>query len=107
MPDSPTLRRIKFVIVDNWGDLNQAQIMEIEGFGEPEDKAETAPNFINGTYSSDLGAIKLKQNGTQVLGCIEKDSGTIYGALTGNVMRFEYRKDGTTLVRLERPARAL
>lgn len=96
LPDTPILRRIKFVVVDNWGDLNQAQIMEIEGFAEPVGKAETAPNFVNGTYSSDLGVIKLKQNGNQVLGCIEKDSGTIYGALRGNVMRFEYRKDGTT-----------
>lgn len=96
LPDSPTLRRLKFVIVDNWGDLNQAQIMEIEGFGEPVGKAETAPNFLNGTFSSDFGAIKLKQNNNQVLGCIEKDSGTIYGALTNNIMRFEYRKDNST-----------
>jgi len=96
LPDAPVLRRLKFVIVDNWGDKSQTQLMEIQGYGEPTGKAETAPNFINGTYSSELGAIKLKLNGSQVSGCIEKDSGTLCGALTGNIMRFEYHKDNTT-----------
>lgn len=93
LPDLPVLRRIKFVIVDNWGDKSQTQVMEIEGFGEPTGKAETALNFATGTFSSDLGAIKLKQAGLQISGCIEKDSGTIYGALKNNIMRFEYYKD--------------
>lgn len=93
LPDSPVLRRIKIVIVDNWGDKSQTQVMEIEGFGEPTGKAETAPNFASGTFSSDLGAIKLKQTGSQISGCIEKDSGTLYGALKDNIMRFEFYKD--------------
>ncbi len=93
LPGSPVLRRIKFVIVDNWGDNSQIQIMELEGYGEALGQAETASNFATGTFSSALGAIKLRQNGSQISGCIEKDSGTIYGALTGNIMRFEFYKD--------------
>lgn len=94
LPDQPVLRRLKFVVADNWGDDKQAQIMEIEGFGEPQGKADFSNTIWDGTFSSDLGALKIKQNGIIINGCFEKNSGTLYGALSGNIMRFEWRKDG-------------
>lgn len=94
LPDQPVLRRIKFVVIDNWGDDKQVQIMEIEGFGEPQGKADISNLNWEGTYPSDLGAMKLKQNGNIISGCFEKNSGTLYGATSGNIMRFEWRKDG-------------
>ncbi len=93
LPEKPQAQWLKFVIVNNWGDKKYVEISEIEAFGEKVGSAAN-PSF-SGTFSSNYGPMKLKQDGPVVTGCYEQKKGSIKGGASGRVFRFEWSQEET------------
>ncbi|MEO8161006.1 MAG: discoidin domain-containing protein, partial [Arenimonas sp.] len=85
-------RWIKLVINSNQGDADYSEVMEFRALGKQ--LTQTAlPTNLSGTYSTDVyGTFHLLQDGAQLSGCYEHDSGLVQGGLEAHLMRLNWQQ---------------
>jgi outer membrane protein OmpA-like peptidoglycan-associated protein len=82
-------RYIKLTVLNNYGDSQFMEIMNIYAYGKPVGKRPLADN--SGTFSSDYGNFHIQQTGLTVTGCYERGDGLIEnGGFDGRVLRFTW-----------------
>jgi outer membrane protein OmpA-like peptidoglycan-associated protein len=87
---TPALGRyIKLTVLNNYGDSQFMEIMNIYAFGKPVGKRPLADN--SGTFSSGYGDFHIQQIGVTVTGCYVAGDGLIEnGGFDGRVLRFTW-----------------
>lgn len=85
-------RWIKLVVNSNHGDADYSEIMEFRALGKQ--LTQTAlPTNLSGTYSSGpYGNFHVQQDGAQLSGCYEHDSGLVQGGLEAHLMRLNWHQ---------------
>ena len=79
-------RYIKLTVLNNYGDNQFMEIMNIYAYGKPLGKRPLPDN--SGTFSSDYGDFHIQQIGITVTGCYEFSDGLIEnGGFDGRVLR--------------------
>jgi len=87
-----TGRWIKLVVNSNHGDPEYSEIMEFRALGKQLTQTATPAN-LSGTYSTAVyGNFHLLQEGAQLSGCYEHDSGLIRGGLESHLMRLDWHQ---------------
>jgi len=82
-------RYIKLTVLNNYGDKEFMEIMNIYAYGKPLVKRPLPDN--SGTISSDYGDFHIQQIGVTVTGCYMRDQGLIEnGGFDGRVLRFTW-----------------
>lgn len=90
LPTGVQVQWLKLEILSNWGNRDFSEIMELAATGEPLEVLPT--RAVTGVYSTNYRIMKLAQNGQQVTGCYDHDSGTLSGTSDGRVVRFQWRE---------------
>lgn len=92
LPKAGSGRWIKLVVNSNHGDADYSEIMEFRALGKQ--LTQTAlPTNLSGTYSTgSYGNFHLQQEGAQLSGCYEHDSGLVQGGLESHLMRLTWRQ---------------
>lgn len=86
-------RWLKLVIKSNGGDSDYSEIMDFKALGIQLTNSPL-PN-VAGTYASDSeGTFHLSQDGAQLTGCYEHNSGLFQGGLESHLMRLTWSEDG-------------
>jgi outer membrane protein OmpA-like peptidoglycan-associated protein len=81
-------------VLDNYGDNQFMEIMNIYAYGKPVGKRPLPDN--SGTFSSDYGNFHIHQIGITVTGCYEHFHGLIEnGGFDGRVLRFTWSSEPT------------
>ena len=89
-------RWIKLVVRSNNGDPDYTELMEFRAFGKQLTQTPL-PTDLSGTYASDVyGDFHLSQDGAQLSGCYEHDSGLFQGGLESHLMRLTWHQGGNT-----------
>ncbi len=92
-PASGAGRWIKLIVKGNGGDPEYSEIMDFHAFGKP--LTNTLLQNVSGTYSSaQYGNFHLKQDGAQLSGCYEHDTGLVQGGLEAHLMRLTWTQGG-------------
>lgn len=87
-------RYMKLTVLDNYGDNQFMEIMNIYAYGKPVGKRPLPDN--SGTFSSDYGNFHIHQIGITVTGCYEHFNGLIEnGEFDGRVLRFTWSSEPT------------
>jgi hypothetical protein len=87
-----TGRYIKLTVINNYGDSQFMEIMNIYAYGKPVGKRPLADN--SGTFSSDYENVHIQQVGITVTGCYEHFNGLIEnGGFDGRVLRFTWSSE--------------
>lgn len=82
-------RYLKLTVLNNWGDSQYMEIMDMYAYGKPLVTRALADN--SGTFSSSYGNFHMQQTGAMVNGCYEYNNGLIEnGGFDGRVMRFTW-----------------
>jgi OOP family OmpA-OmpF porin len=82
-------RYIKLTVLNNYGDSQFMEIMNIYAYGKPVGKQPLADN--SGTFYSDYGDFHIQQTGVTVTGCYVAFDGLIEnGGFDGRVLRFTF-----------------
>ncbi len=90
---SGTGRWIKLVIKSNGGDADYTELMGFHAFGKA--LTSTPLQNVSGTYSTaHYGNFHLKQDGAQLSGCYEHDTGLVQGGLESHLMRLTWTQGG-------------
>lgn len=76
----------------NFGSPKYISIMEIRGYGDQETPMPL--QNVSGTYETDFGHFRIKQEGTTVSGCYEFDEGIIDGGIENRMMKLTWRENG-------------
>jgi outer membrane protein OmpA-like peptidoglycan-associated protein len=84
-------RWVKLVVVQNWGNAQYTELMEVEGYGEPASPAPSRPS-ISGVFQTNYGLLRLVQRGASVSGCYYAGDGILQGASDGRMVSFEWRQ---------------
>lgn len=86
LPAGKPVRRVKLVILSNWGNPEYTELMEVDLLGK---KVGDTPTFdVGGTYySPQWKGLRLIQTGTSVEGCYDFNDGTFSGELDGRTAR--------------------
>ena len=102
-------RWIKLVINSNHGDAEYSELMEFRVFGKQLTQT-AAPTNLSGTYSTSMyGDFHLMQDGAQLSGCYEHNSGLIQGGLESNLMRLNWHESngkGSAIMVLKRDGKS-
>jgi outer membrane protein OmpA-like peptidoglycan-associated protein len=84
-----TGRYLRLTVLNNWGDAQYMEIMDVYAYGKPVGKHVRPDN--SGTFSSDYGNFRMQQTGAAVNGCYEHNNGLIEnGGFDGRVLRFTW-----------------
>ncbi|MEO5559143.1 MAG: OmpA family protein [Dokdonella sp.] len=87
-----TGRWIKLIVNSNYGDPEYSEIMEFRALGKQLTQTAT-PTNLSGTYSNGTyGDMHLMQDGAQLSGCYEHNSGLIQGGLEAQLMRLNWHE---------------
>ncbi|MEO8673917.1 MAG: OmpA family protein, partial [Tahibacter sp.] len=87
-----TGRWIKVVVNNNHGDPELSELMEFRALGKQLTQTATATN-LSGTYENGTyGNVHLVQDGAQLSGCYEHNSGLIQGGLESHLMRLSWHE---------------
>jgi len=82
-------RYLKLTVLNNWGDSEYMEIMDMYAYGRPLATRALADN--SGTFSSDYGDFHMQQTGAAVNGCYVQNNGLIEnGGFDGRVLRFTW-----------------
>lgn len=76
----------------NFGSPKYNSIMEIRGFGEQQDPLPL--QNVSGTYETEYGNFRIKQEGTTVSGCYEFDEGVFDGGIEDRMMKLTWSENG-------------
>ena len=79
-------------VKNNYGSPEYVEIMEMRGFGEQEMSAPL--QNISGTYETNYGKFRIKQEGTSVVGCYEHDEGIIEGGIEDRLLKLTWKESG-------------
>lgn len=84
-----TGRYLRLTVLNNWGDAQYMEMMNVYAYGKPLVKRALPDN--TGTFSSSYGNFRMQQTGSAVNGCYEHDNGLIEnGGFEGRVLRFTW-----------------
>jgi len=84
-----TGRYLRLTVLNNWGDSQYMEIMDMYAYGRPLATRPLADN--SGTFSSSYGNFHMQQTGATVNGCYEYKNGLIEnGGFDGRVLRFTW-----------------
>jgi hypothetical protein len=84
-----TGRYLKLTVLNNWGDSQYMEIMDMYAYGRALATRPLADN--SGTFSSDYGDFHMQQTGAAVNGCYVQNNGLIEnGGFDGRVLRFTW-----------------
>jgi outer membrane protein OmpA-like peptidoglycan-associated protein len=90
-----TGRYLRLTVLNNWGDSQYMEIMNVFAYGKPIGKRTLADN--SGTFSSSYGDFRMQQTGSAVNGCYEHNYGLIEnGGFDGRVLRFTWSEGDPT-----------
>ena len=82
-------RYLKLTVLNNWGDSQFMEIMDMYAYGRALATRPLADN--SGTFSSDYGEFHMQQTGAAVNGCYVQNNGLIEnGGFDGRVLRFTW-----------------
>jgi hypothetical protein len=82
-------RYLRLTVLNNWGDDQFMEIMDVYAYGKPLATRPLADN--SGTFSSDYGEFHMQQSGAAVNGCYVQNNGLIEnGGFDGRVLRFTW-----------------
>jgi outer membrane protein OmpA-like peptidoglycan-associated protein len=82
-------RYLRLTVLNNWGDKQYMEIMDVYAYGTPLVTRALADN--SGTFSSSYGNFHMRQAGATVNGCYEYKNGLIEnGGFDGRVLRFTW-----------------
>ena len=82
-------RYLRLTVLNNWGDSQYMEIMNMYAYGKPLATRPLADN--SGTFSSDYRDFHMQQTGATVNGCYEFSNGLIEnGGFEGRVLRFTW-----------------
>ncbi|HME58636.1 MAG TPA: OmpA family protein [Terracidiphilus sp.] len=82
-------RYLRLTVLNNWGDSQYMEIMDVYAYGKPLATRALADN--SGTFSSSYGNFHMQQTGATVNGCYEYKNGLIEnGGFDGRVLRFTW-----------------
>ena len=85
-------RWIKLVVKSNHGDPEFSELMEFSALGKQLTQTAT-PTNLSGTYENGTyGNFHLAQDGAQLSGCYEHNSGLIQGGLESHLMRLGWHE---------------
>src|SRR5580698_2050369 len=88
-----TGRYIKLTVINNYGDSQFMEIMNIYAYGKPLGKRPILADN-SGTFSSSYGNFHIQQIGITVTGCYEHFNGLIEnGGFDGRVLRFTWSSE--------------
>lgn len=93
LPGDAIAEWVKLVVVDNWGNAQFSELMEVEAHGTPDGPPPTRET-ITGAYATNYGPMHLSANGGLVTGCYYSGAGRITGSTDGRVLQLEWRQDG-------------
>ncbi len=98
-----TGRYLRLTVLNNWGDSQYMEIMDIYAYGKP--LAQTKLPDNSGTFTSDYGLFHMQQTGAAVNGCYEHNDGLIEnGGFQGRVLLFTWSEAGSDGSRSGGPA---
>lgn len=84
-----TGRYLRLTVLNNWGDAQYMEMMNVYAYGKPLVKRALPDN--TGTFSSSYGNFRMQQTGSAVNGCYEHGNGLIEnGGFEGRVLRFTW-----------------
>ena len=84
-----TGRYLRLTVLNNWGDAQYMEIMNVYAYGKPLGKRTLPDN--SGMFSSSYGNFHMQQTGSAVNGCYEHSNGLIEnGGFDGRVLRFTW-----------------
>ena len=98
-----TGRYLRLTVLNNWGDSEYMEIMDVYAYGKPLVQRALADN--SGTFSSTYGDFHMQQTGATVNGCYEMKNGLIEnGGFDGRVLRFTWSESQSETKRGGGPA---
>ena len=84
-----TGRYLRLTVLNNWGDAQYMEIMNVYAYGKSLGKRTLPDN--SGMFSSSYGNFHMQQTGSAVNGCYEHSNGLIEnGGFEGRVLRFNW-----------------
>lgn len=84
-----TGRYLRLTVLNNWGDAQFMEIMNVYAYGRPLARRSVPDN--SGTFTSSYGNFRMQQTGSAVNGCYEHNNGLIEnGGFDGRVLRFTW-----------------
>ena len=84
-----TGRYLRLTVLNNWGDAQYMEIMNVYAYGKSLGKRTLPDN--SGMFSSSYGNFHMQQTGSAVNGCYEHSNGLIEnGGFDGRVLRFTW-----------------
>jgi outer membrane protein OmpA-like peptidoglycan-associated protein len=83
-------RWVRLTIKNNHGSTRYIELCDFRATGSQLSHT-TRPN-ISGTYSLDQYDLHLKQEGTSVIGCYERNDGVLAGGLNGPALNFSWKQ---------------
>jgi hypothetical protein len=96
-------RYLRLSVLNNWGDSQYMEIMDMYAYGRPLATRPLAEN--SGTFSSDYGDFHMQQTGAAVNGCYEHNNGLVEnGGFDGRVLRFTWSEGEVAGQRRSGPA---
>jgi outer membrane protein OmpA-like peptidoglycan-associated protein len=98
-----TGRYLRLTVLNNWGDAQYTEIMNVLAYGKPLGKRVLPDN--TGTFASSYGNFRMEQTGSAVNGCYEHNNGLIEnGGFEGRVLRFTWTEGAMEGARSGGPA---
>jgi len=96
-------RYLRLTVLNNWGDSQNMEIMDVYAYGKQLVKRKLADN--SGTFSSSYRNFHMQQTGATVNGCYEHRAGLIEnGGFDGRVLRFTWSEADEGAPRQHGPA---
>lgn len=91
LPRSNTCRWVKLVIKDNWGNASFTQLMEFGAYGRPlGKKPKLSP--LDGVYGTNLGAFRIKQRQSSLMGCYDGKAGRVHGKVRNQFLYLQWEE---------------
>lgn len=84
-------RWVRLTVKNNYGSPDYVELMDFRARGR---QLTTTPMpDVSGTYATNYGDMRLKQEGNSMVGCYEYQKGLLEGGIEGRVMKLTWRQD--------------
>lgn len=80
---------LKFDFADNWGSGQYVAVTELDAYGTPAGEV-TYDTELTGVFDTNYSKVRLRTDGSDVVGCYDWQGGTLTGDTDGRILRFQW-----------------